>query len=174
VGKSVAVTRPDHEMKKQKKKKAGKLANHAADGDNSNPRDVTSVDTPNDSSADLCPEPPAKKQKKKTTRKVDKYAVVGGGDEQPNTSMDFALGFGSTSSALVSQFNEICHEVEIPDEQYNFALELMGKLEQIFRWTHPSCNVYFLRHYYLKLRTVGGDQLMFYLDLGGTIGTLHK
>jgi len=173
VDKSAAVTKPDLEMKKQKKKKAGKLTYQAADGDNSNPLDATLVDMPISSSGDQRSEPPAKKQKKKKTSKMDKYATSGGGgvDEQPKaTTMDLAYDLGSTSSALVSQFNEIRCEVEIPDEQYNFALELMGKLEQVFKETFPSCKVYFLRHCYHKLRTVAGDHLLLYLDLGGSIG----
>jgi len=174
VDESDVVRRSDPELKKQKKKKGGKLTNHAADGGNSKPPEATSVDIAIGSSADSTPEPPAKKQKKKKTSKVDKYAAVeGGGDEQPNVnaaSMDIALGLGSTSSALVSQFQEIRREIQISNEQYNFALDLMSKLEQAFRLKFPSCKVYFLRHYYLKLRTVAGDHLLFYLDVEGSIG----
>jgi len=134
---SDAVRGSDVELKKQKKKKTGKLTNQTADGGNSKPPDATLVDITIASSADQMPEPPTKKQKKKKTSKVDRYAASGGDggddDEMPKvnaTSKDVAFGLCSTSSALVSQFNEIRREVEIPDESYSFALELMGKLEQ--------------------------------------------
>ncbi|CAL8124433.1 unnamed protein product [Orchesella dallaii] len=68
------------------------------------------------------------------------------------------------SDGLVAQFNEIRREVEIPDDQYNMALDIIKKLEHIFKPRLPRCKLYMMRHWYVKMKNNGSNHLILFVD----------
>ncbi|CAL8121176.1 unnamed protein product [Orchesella dallaii] len=71
------------------------------------------------------------------------------------------------------QFDSILSEIAIPDEEYNLALDVMEKCRQIFSIKFPACKLYMFRHWYLKLRNNGTNELLFYIDFDGTLDGSH-
>ncbi|CAL8084147.1 unnamed protein product [Orchesella dallaii] len=67
------------------------------------------------------------------------------------------------------QFDEIVNEIGIPDKDYQLALNVMKKCERIFAEKFPVCKFYMFRHWYLKLRNNGTNELLFYVDFDGAL-----
>ncbi|CAL8121464.1 unnamed protein product [Orchesella dallaii] len=66
-------------------------------------------------------------------------------------------------------FDDICDEIVIPDKSFNLALDIMEKCRQVFATRYPSCNLYMFRHWYLQLKTMGTNELLFCLDANGQL-----
>ncbi|CAL8143359.1 unnamed protein product [Orchesella dallaii] len=71
------------------------------------------------------------------------------------------------------QFDDIMNEIAIPDGDYQQALDLMEKCERIFAKEYPACKLYMFRHWYLKLRNNGTNELLFYVDFDGALDGSH-
>ncbi|CAL8143347.1 unnamed protein product [Orchesella dallaii] len=71
------------------------------------------------------------------------------------------------------QFEDILNEIAIPDGEYQQAVDLMEKCERIFSKDFPTCKLYMFRHWYLKLKNNGTNELLFYVDFDGALDGTH-
>ncbi|CAL8121454.1 unnamed protein product [Orchesella dallaii] len=76
---------------------------------------------------------------------------------------------GASLPSFDLKFHEICDEIVIPDKSFNLALDVMEKCRQIFATRYPSCNLYMFRHWYLQLKSMGTNELLFFVDARGQI-----
>ncbi|CAL8143361.1 unnamed protein product [Orchesella dallaii] len=87
--------------------------------------------------------------------------------------MDVETPSARSPNLYRQQFDAILSEIEIPDEEYQQALDVMEKCERIFAKEFPACKFYMFRHWYLKLRNNGTNELLFYVDFDGALDGSH-
>ncbi|CAL8140282.1 unnamed protein product [Orchesella dallaii] len=72
---------------------------------------------------------------------------------------------------LFSQYDLICQEIEIPDEEFNAALKFLKMLQIELTKKFPSCQVVWFRNWYLKLKSTSAtNELSFFVDQEGNYG----
>ncbi|ODM91436.1 Poly(A) RNA polymerase cid13, partial [Orchesella cincta] len=91
-----------------------------------------------------------------------------GKDEE---SIPIVLQSGETESAqsLMAQFKAICQAMEIPDDEYETALQLTEELQKQLRFKYfAGCKLIWFRNWFLKLQNTSSlNELVFFLDEKG-------
>ncbi|CAL8143365.1 unnamed protein product [Orchesella dallaii] len=73
--------------------------------------------------------------------------------------------------SLSTQYDLICQEIEITDEDYKTADTFLHKVYTHVVKTFPSCQIVWFRNYYLKLKsTSSSEDLTFFIDQKGLYG----
>jgi len=92
------------------------------------------------------------------------YEVIQIDDEDHDQDVD-EDDYIKAPSSLVQDLNAILKEMEIPDEEYDTALDFMKTLETQLAKELPSCRLIWFRNWYLKLKSMTPlDELVFFLD----------
>ncbi|CAL8140296.1 unnamed protein product [Orchesella dallaii] len=72
---------------------------------------------------------------------------------------------------LSTQYDLICQEIEISDEDFKTAQKFLQTLQTHVAKTFPGCQLVWFRNYYLKLKSTSStDELTFFIDQKGLYG----
>jgi len=75
-----------------------------------------------------------------------------------------------SGSLLVKDYNFICQQMEITDEDYKIGCQLMTTLQTLLAKQFPSCKLIWYRNWYLKLRnTTPLNEMIIYVDHQGEL-----